>query len=293
MKKDSVIGSFIGLAVGDALGTTVEFMPRGTFSPVTTIVGGGPFELKAGEWTDDTSMAVCLAQSIVAGSEFNPEDVLARFFRWYQLGENSPKGYCFDIGGTTASGIQAWLRSGTYINNTGARSAGNGGIMRLAPAAMANHKDSALAGEWARDQSATTHGATECVDSADFLARYLVNLYNGVDIKPIEGTWCKSVNKIVTQDYRGVDSDEIESSGYVIHTLQAALWAVANSSSFKEAVLLAVNLGNDADTVGAVTGQIAGALYGLKDIPQEWVDVLYKKNELLELAEKLYDLGER
>ena len=292
MTQDRVTGSLVGLAVGDALGTTIEFQKRDSYAPVTDIVGGGPFNLRAGDWTDDTSMALCLAESLISsGAELDADDLLSRFYDWYQDGHNSVKDYCFDIGGTTSTGIMRWRRSGSTVNNTDALSAGNGGIMRLAPAAMISWTDADRAAAVARGQSATTHASPECLDSADFLARYLVNLYQGADIRPASGQWCDSVQRIAETDYTGVSRDSISSSGYVIDTLEAAVWAVANSNDFESAVLLAVNLGHDSDTVGAVTGQIAGAVWGQSGISAHWVEKITWIDRIQKLSLELYRHG--
>lgn len=286
MIKDRAMGSLIGLAVGDALGTTIEFKERDTYVPVVDIVGGGPFGLKPGEWTDDTSMALCLADSLLT-DEFDADYLLSRFNDWYTSGLYSVKGRCFDIGATTRSGITAWAKNGTVEHNYEEWDSGNGGIMRLAPAAMKFYDNADWAARIAVAQSSTTHASILCLDSAEFLARYLVNLYNGLDVRPMDGVWCKEVQDIVTTDYMGVSRDDIASSGYVVHTLEAAVWAVANTDNFKDAVLLAVNLGEDADTVGAVAGQIAGAKWGLSSIPVEWVERLAMRDVLMDRAERL------
>ena len=292
MTEDRVTGSLVGLAVGDALGTTIEFQSRDSYTPVTDIVGGGPFNLRPGDWTDDTSMALCLAESLISTApDLDADDLLSVFYRWYQQGHNSVKGHCFDIGGTTSSGIMRWRRQGSVVNNTDAHSAGNGGIMRLAPAAMISWSDADRASEIARGQSATTHASPECLDSADFLARYLVNLYQGADIRPVSDRWCESVQRIAETDYTGVSRDSISSSGYVIDTLEAAVWATTNANDFESAVLLAVNLGHDADTVGAVTGQIAGAIWGQSGIPAHWVKQITWIDRIQQLALELYRHG--
>ena len=290
--QNRVIGSLVGLAIGDALGTTIEFSPRDTYSHVTDIVGGGPFNLNPGEWTDDTSMALCLAESLIANNgEVDANHLLSLFYNWYSKGYNSVKGYCFDIGGTTAVGITRWHRFGTTCHNKEKDSSGNGGIMRLAPAAMVSWNNLHKASTLAISQSETTHASKNCVDSAEFLAQYLVSLYQGSDQRPYQSNWCNAVRGIACEDFSKLTRNQINSSGYVISTLEAAVWAVANSSSFKEALLLAVNLGHDSDSVGAVAGQIAGAKWGLSEIPVEWVAKLAWRDRILELSESLYLLG--
>jgi ADP-ribosyl-[dinitrogen reductase] hydrolase len=132
-------GCLLGLAVGDALGTTLEFKPPGTFTPITDMLGGGPFNLKPGQWTDDTSLALCLAESLIECRGFNPKDQMERYVRWWKEGHLSSTGTCFDIGNTTRAALSAFLKTGNPMSGpTDAYSAGNGSLMRLAPARLRN-----------------------------------------------------------------------------------------------------------------------------------------------------------
>ena len=166
MHEDRIVGSLLGLAVGDALGTTVEFQARGSFSPVTDMVGGGVFRLAPGQWTDDTSMALCIAASLVETGAYDPRDQLARFVRWYRDGYLSSTGRCFDIGNQTLTALGEFETTGEpYRTAAGGRSAGNGSLMRLAPVAMAFCDDLEAAGRFCADSSRTTHSAVECVEA--------------------------------------------------------------------------------------------------------------------------------
>lgn len=288
--KDRLYGSFLGLAVGDAVGTTVEFRSRDTFEPVTDMVGKGPFNLPAGYFTDDTSMALCLAESLIEYPLLDRNDLLGRFSKWYREGVNSPTGRCFDIGTTTRSAIVNWENTGSVQNNTGPWDAGNGSIMRLAPAVIKYHHDTDMAVSVAIMQSETTHGSVEACDSCDLLARVLLTAYATDDKNAVlnidsQDYWADSVKNILTT--LNVSRDEVKSSGYVIHTLHAALWCFKNTDNFRDAILLATNLGDDADTVAAVTGQIAGAFYGMSGIPTLWLDTLYETERFIELVDKL------
>lgn len=288
--KDKLLGSFLGLAIGDAVGTTVEFRARDTFEPVTDMVGKGPFNLPAGYFTDDTSMALCLAESLIENPELDRDDLLSRFSKWYREGVNSPTGRCFDIGTTTRSAIVNWEKTGSVLNNTGPWDAGNGSIMRLSPAVIKYHNDSDRAIATAIMQGETTHGSVEACDSCDLLARVLLTAYSTTDKNAVlnidaQSHWSDSVKNILTT--LDVSRDEVKSSGYVIHTLHAALWCFKNTDNFRDAILLATNLGEDADTVAAVTGQIAGAYYGMSGIPIMWLDKLYETGRFIELVDKL------
>lgn len=271
---DRAVGALLGLAVGDAVGTTVEFKRRGSFPPVTDMVGGGPFGLKPGEWTDDTSMALCLADSLVATKgELDPADLMRRFVGWWRRGENSVTGRCFDIGNATQAALRRFEETGESLaGSDDEHSAGNGSIMRLAPAALVALTDENRAAATARLQSETTHAAAECLDASEWLARVLVRAIGGAGEAALSTPFAHgSVAEIARGAWRRKEAADILSSGYVIHTLDASIWAVGTSASFEESVLKAVNLGDDADSVGAVTGQIAGAIWGRSAIPGSWL----------------------
>ncbi|MEO1274016.1 MAG: ADP-ribosylglycohydrolase family protein [Pseudomonadota bacterium] len=273
MTEDRLIGAFLGLAIGDALGATLEFAPRDTHPLVTEMVGG-PWNMPPGGWTDDTSMALCLAESLLAHPEFDTRDLMNRFVNWWRWGYKSHTGACFDIGATTQTALQKYELSGEPLaGSTDPASAGNGSIMRLAPVALAFHRDPERAKHIAAAQSATTHGAQECLDACRDLC--------GILIAEAEG------RRSVTSD---LSRDQVRSTGYVRHTMEAAAWAVATTDSFADAVIAAVNLGDDADTVGAVAGQIAGARYGAASIPQSWRDALLWREEIESLAKRLISL---
>ncbi len=288
-------GALMGLAAGDAVGTTVEFLPRGGFPPVTDMIGGGPFRLEPGQWTDDTTMALCLAESLLVDSDLSPDDLMARFDQWVENGYNSSTGRCFDIGNTTLAALGRFKRTGNpYAGEANARAAGNGSIMRLAPVPIRWWHDSAKAEAISRKQSLTTHAAPEAVDACALLTRIITSAIQGHQrdkaLSPqVDPHWQPAIRAIAAGDWRSKKEPDISSTGYVVHTLEAALWAVATTTTFEGAILRAVNLGHDADTVGAVAGQIAGALYGLDAIPQHWVAQLYRGQDLLALANQLFD----
>lgn len=290
MDKDRLYGAFLGLAVGDAVGTTVEFRERDTFPPVTDMVGGGPFNLPVGYWTDDTSMALCLADSIIAQGGLDEQDVLTRFVDWYTNGYNSSTGRCFDIGTTTVTSLRYFRDKGTLVNNTQPRAAGNGSIMRLAPVVIAQYNDPDQAYSDAVIQSRTTHASEECIESCVMLTNVLLNAFNAKTKDEVFNIYVRPIDSVKNIMNRlEVTRDEVRSTGYVIDTLHAALWAFKNTDNFKDAILLATNLGHDADTVAAVTGQIAGAYYGMKGIPIDWLDKLYQTERFIKLVDELTD----
>lgn len=292
--RDRALGCFLGLAVGDALGTTLEFRARGSFTPLTDMVGGGPFGLRPGEWTDDTSLALCLAESLLHDPALDPADLAARFLRWYRQGENSSTGACFDIGIATRAALERFERTGEALaGDTSPRAAGNGSIMRLAPVAVRHWPRPAEAERVAERQSAVTHATPVAVAGCALLARVLCGLIAGegrAALLPAQNRgWPPRIRAIAAGRWRGLPASRISSSGYVVDTLEAALWAVDGAEGFQDAVLRAVNLGEDADTVGAVAGQVAGALWGAAAIPARWLQRLHDGDRLRRLGLTLAD----
>ena len=287
---DRACGALLGLAVGDALGTTLEFTRRDSHPRLTEMTGRGPFGLKPGQWTDDTSMALALADSLLQCGRFEAADVMGRFLAWWRQGRYSCTGACFDIGNTTAAALARFERTGDPMaGSTDEREAGNGSLMRLAPAVLHGLRDEALMLQVAREQSRTTHGAPQAVDGCAYAALMMrdaiLGLGDPLRPRPFEGH--ATIAGVAAGSFRHKTRQQIESSGYVVHTLEAALWAVATTTSFEEALIEAVNLARDADTVGAVTGQIAGAIYGLSAIPQRWLAPLAWRDEIEDTARRL------
>lgn len=293
-RRDRARGALLGLAIGDAVGTTLEFRQRDSYAPLDDMIGGGPFGLAAGQWTDDTSMALCLADSLLARGDLDEHDLMRRFVRWWRDGENSPTGQCFDIGITTREALRRFESSGDPVaGDTGERTAGNGSIMRLAPVALFWHRDDGRARAAARRQGATTHRHPATLDACDWLAASLVEAMRtgsrGAALAAGTTVATPEIASVLAGSWRTKRRDDISSSGYVVHTLEAALWAVGHASDFRDAVLRAVNLGDDADSVGAVAGQIAGAIWGASAIPPEWRQRLAWRAHIETLADALYE----
>ena len=293
--RDRSRGAFVGLACGDALGTTVEFKAPGTFTPITDLVGGGPFGLEPGEWTDDTSMALCLAESLIERGGFDPVDQLERYVRWWREGHLSSTGRCFDIGNQTSAALSAFERTGSPDTaRSDEWSAGNGSIMRLAPVPIACAPDIESAIEYSGRSSMTTHPRAECVDACRYIGALIAAAIAGVpkDQLLAAGFWHwgelhPAVKEVGRGSYRDLDPPYIQGGRHVVRCLEAALWALHRSDSFEEGVLLAVNLGDDADTTGAVYGQLAGAIYGESTIPQRWREKLAMRELIVEYADRL------
>ena len=299
---DRYRGALLGLAAGDALGTTLEFKPPGTFEPVVDIAGGGPFGLAAGEWTDDTSMALCLAESLIETGGFDPKDQMKRYVSWWRNGHLSSTGHCFDIGGTVSSALYRFERDGNpFSGSTDPHSAGNGSIMRLAPVPLRYAGNAEEAIQLSAESSRTTHGTVAAVDACRYLGGLIVGAVQGGSKEtlladhytPAAGGWesqclTPKIAAIASGSFKDKNPPEIKGTGYVVESLEAALWAFHNSASFREGALLAVNLGDDADTTGAIYGQLAGAFYGVSGIPEGWRDRLAMRELLLDYADKLY-----
>lgn len=296
-------GGILGLAVGDALGAAVEFKAPGTFQPVTGMRGGGPFDLRPGEWTDDTSMAACLAESHIARRSFDAHDQMDRYRQWYRAGYWSSRDQCFDIGNTTRAAIERFERSGQPLaGSTDPRTAGNGSIMRLAPVPLYFNRDLAEAVAMSAKSSLTTHAAETCLDACRLLGGLIVGAVQGIEknallsedyARSIElaagKAFCDPIADLASGSFQRRDPPEIRGTGYVVTSLEAALWAFARGEDFSDAVLRAVNLGDDADTTGAISGQLAGAYYGFPGIPRDWIEQLAWKKQLIRLSEHLYD----
>ena len=308
-------GCLLGLAVGDALGTTLEFKPPASFEPIEDMVGGGPFGLAPGEWTDDTSMALCLAESLIEKRGFDPADQMQKYLRWYKEGHMSPTGECFDIGNATRAALERFERTGgPYSGSTDPKSAGNGSIMRLAPVALfyvridyqspAPYPEVSVI-ERSGGSSRTTHGARTAVDACRYLGALIAGAVNGASKEEILSEryspvgceyWdhhplVEEVERVASGSFKRREPPEIRGRTYVVGSLEAAMWAFYKSNSFREGALLAVNLGDDADTTGAVYGQLAGAYYGESGIPKPWRLRLAHCLLIEHFAERLFTLA--
>ncbi len=303
--RDRYQGSLLGLAVGDAVGTTLEFKTPGSFAPIKDMVGGGPFQLNVGEWTDDTSMALCLAASLIEQKGFDVRDQMERYLRWRDEGYMSSNGICFDIGGTVSAALSLFKETGNpFAGSTHPNTAGNGSIMRLAPVPLfyASHPGEAL--EKSAVSSCTTHGAGTAIDACRYFSGLIVGAVHGVSKEDLLSSFyspipnyrqqqflVSEIAEIAAGSFKKRQPPEIRGTGYVVKSLEAALWAFYHSDSFREGCLLAVNLGDDADTTGAVYGQLAGAFYGVSGIPEQWRTRLAHFSLIESLADQLFELA--
>lgn len=305
---DKFKGALIGLAAGDALGVPLEFQPPGSFEPVSHMQGGGVFGLNPGEWTDDTSMALCLAHSLTAKKGFDAKDQAESYLRWYKEGFLSCKGVCFDIGVTTRQALMEFEKTGNPFSGPDhPHSAGNGSIMRLAPVPMLYYRCPETAIEKSGESSKITHRTREAVDGCRLMGGIIAGALSGIDKETllssmycpvnVKDYWnknplCDSITQIAEGSYKWKNPPEIKGSGYVVKSLEAALWAFYNTNTFEDGCLKAVNLGDDADTTGAVYGQIAGAYYGLNNIPKKWTQKIAQIELIEKYAEELFALSQ-
>ncbi len=288
-------GALLGLACGDAVGTTVEFKPRGSFQPLTDMVGGGPFHLKPGQWTDDTSMALCLAESLLTKNGFNAADQMGRYLNWWQWGYLSSTGECFDIGTTVSQALAQYQQTAEpFAGSTDPYSAGNGSLMRLAPVVLFYFPDARQIQSFAADSSRTTHAAPEAIECCQLFAGLIARALEGAtkaDLRQSSSAKFSQpkVKAMARGDYLGKTEVDIKGSGYSVQSLEAALWCFQQTDSFAAAILLAANLGDDADTTAAITGQLAGAYYGVRGIPEHWLERLHDSEEIAATADRLLD----
>jgi len=296
--QDRSRGALLGLAIGDAIGTTLEFRPPGSFRPLTDMVGGGHFCLKKGYWTDDTSMALCLGHSLVDCQRFDATDQMQRYCDWLDNGYMSSIGTCFDVGVTVSSALRRFQKNGNpYAGAKSRWSSGNGSIMRLAPIAIACAHDVAAAQRLAAASSRTTHAAPLCLDSCGLLATMLIQLLRGHGKSGLQATDYAASSHEVEQlqggHWQQKSYQQLKGTGYVIDSLEAALWCFYHTDNYADCVLAAANLGNDADTTAAVAGQLAGACYGYAAIRPAWREALHREAEICQLADQLFALDQQ
>lgn len=297
--RDRAVGALLGLAVGDAVGTTLEFAPPGSFEPIDDLVGGGPFRLAPGQWTDDTSMALCLAESILDVGDLDLADQLRRYVLWHRHGHLSSTGTCFDIGITTRQQLDRFARTGVPVDpHVDDDACANGSLMRLAAVPIRWHADLAVAAERSGESSRTTHPAARPVDACRLLGAVVAALIQGAswDEVTAAGFWRwgdlhPAIAALAAGSWRGKEPPAIRGSGYCVASLEAALWAVDGARDLRAAVLRAANLGDDADTTAAIAGQLAGARWGAAAVPVAWRATITLRERIEAMAGGLFDAG--
>lgn len=304
MKEDSIKAALFGLAVGDAVGVPAEFRSRQGLkqNPVVDMQGYGSHNQPPGTWSDDSSLSFCLAEALCDGFDLNK--IAGNFIRWRYDGWWTPHGDVFDIGITTSAAI-GHLTTGTRPDLAGGfdeSENGNGSLMRILPLLFyVQHKPVAERYRLTEQVSSITHGHIRSVIACFYYLEYARLLLEGMDkteayqtVKPVVKDYLHSqrinkeeiskFNRLLEGDVWEAEEDAVQSSGYVLHSLEASLWCLLTTGNYKEAVLKAVNLGQDTDTTGAITGGLAGLLYGFKSIPADWLAVLARKEDIEALA---------
>lgn len=288
--KNKIMGGIVGHVVGDALGVPVEFTSRAhcKANPVTGMRGYGTYNQPAGTWSDDSSMLFATMESLVLNKCFIRSDMMNRFYRWAMHGAYTPHGVAFDIGGTTRTAIARWAVGREECGLSDEKSNGNGSLMRILPFAigLAN-------GEIIWCASAMTHAHMRSI-AACFLYSSIVQcvmadmpLADAIKLAMAKYAGAPEIEHYARlNNLQDLTEDEIRSSGYVVDTLEAALWCALTTDNYKDCVLKAVNLGEDTDTIGAIAGGLAGVMYGFDAIPAEWVNALQRKEYVLDMANK-------
>ncbi|MBI2578971.1 MAG: ADP-ribosylglycohydrolase family protein [Candidatus Aenigmarchaeota archaeon] len=309
MKKDCILSGLIGLCVGDALGVPVEFKSRDELSknPVESMIGNGTYNQLAGTWSDDSSLTFCLAESLCTGYDLN--DLSLKFCRWLNEGYWTPYGKVFDVGISTKKAIQN-LCNGKEPTRSGGNKEqdnGNGSLMRILPIAFfTNDMYVSTMVKVVEEVSSLTHRHNRSIIACSAYVFIANNIIRGKNKKEAfrllrlnlpflfskekgeeYNNELKHFKRILDKDFFNLPAEKINSSGYVIDTLEAAFWCFMNNDNYKDTVLSAVNLGEDTDTVAAIAGGLAGIYYGINNIPKEWIDAIARKKEIIYLAKKL------
>ncbi len=304
---EKVKSVLFGVAVGDALGVPVEFNSRQNIrkNPVTDMIGYGTYNLPPGTFSDDSSLSFCLAEALT--QEFNLNTIGQNFVKWCYNNFWTPRGKVFDIGIATSQAIHR-LANGERPDLAGGfevSSNGNGSLMRISPLLFyLLDKPISKRYEITKQVSSITHGHIRSVISCFYYLEFARQLFYQVDKFKIYENLQKEISehlnslsinqtevalfdRLLKDNIHEQTEENIFSSGYVLHTLEASIWCLLTTDNYKDAVLKAVNLGEDTDTTGAVTGGLAGLLYGQENIPKEWIDTLARRNDIEELAERL------
>lgn len=295
--RDRFLGALLGLAAGDALAAATQSRHRGTFSPVGDLLGGGPFDLPRGAWSDDTAMALCLAESLAERGGFDVRDQVERYLRWQQEGHLSATGQCVGITPSVARALATaqWRRQ-LYSGSHDPQRLDAEPLARLTPVVMCYFGNAAEAVRLAGESARPTCQAPLVIDACRLFGAMLHAALSGADkaavLAPAEGCWGgqplrPQVQAIAAGSYRGKTAARIRSGGDILYVLEAVLWAFEGGRDFREAVLLAANLGGDSDVVTSACGALAGAHYGVQSIPAVWRSRLAGADRIVELSERL------
>lgn len=300
-------GVVLGHAVADALGVPVEFCSRQELSdrPVATMLGFGSYPVPAGSWSDDTSMSLCALDCLAKG-EIDYDEIMQNFGKWYYDGEFTPAGEMFDVGNTCSLAIHNYHDAGCTWKECGLddeQSNGNGSLMRIHPFVLYAYCKMMPLKDWEPmiyEASALTHAHERSQLGCGIYAYILMHLLADPNTGAVNTALKRAelhyqehkefsrYARIFSDDFAELDVNEIRSSGYVVDTLEAAVWCLLTTNNYKDCVLKAVNLGGDTDTVAAVAGGLAGALYGYDAIPDEWLNTLIRREYIEDMCERAY-----
>ncbi|MGI9653457.1 ADP-ribosylglycohydrolase family protein [Chryseobacterium sp. RLHN22] len=306
--ENIVKAGIFGVCIGDALGVPVEFKTRELLKsfPVENMREFGSWNQPKGTWSDDSSLTLCIAEQLTKG--YDLEKIGENFVKWVKYGHWTAHGRLFDIGGTTRHSIARLMKgeSARFSGNIFEEDNGNGSLMRTLPLAfyLKDVENIEKLYQTVKEVSSITHGhfrsvfacfiyvifAIELIKRKDKKEAYHHTQKTALEFAENQGFNLKEVqlfDRVLKNDISEYNEDTISSGGYVLHSLEASLWCFLNSASYSEAVLKAVNLGEDTDTTGAITGGIAGIYYGFESIPEEWTNVLARKNDIENLCIKL------
>ncbi len=306
--KNRIKGTLFGIAIGDALGVPVEFISRADLKkrPVKEMIGHGTHNQSIGTWSDDSSLAFCLTEVIT--SEYDINKIAQNFIKWYYYSYWTARGEVFDIGNSTKIAIERLVagKKPELAGPVDENSNGNGSLMRIMPLLFCLYGMPVRKRfDMVKDVSSITHGHIRSVIACFYLLEFgslILEGFNKFEAYNILKSNFSSVllsfyvsdkeisnlERLLNNNIYDIKENQIKSSGYVIDTLEASIWSILTTNNFRDAVLKAVNLGNDADTTGAVTGGLAGLIYGFRDIPIEWVRSLAKNSEINDLSERMY-----
>ncbi|WIH82042.1 ADP-ribosylglycohydrolase family protein [Brachyspira pilosicoli] len=310
--ENKLKSAILGLAVGDALGVPYEFISRDIIkkNPCKDMIGYGTHNKKAGTWSDDTSLTLCLLDNL-NNKNINYNDIMNSFVLWYDNGKYTADGHIFDIGITTSDAINNY-KSGKNPIKCGLSdeySNGNGSLMRILPIAFYIKKyfnsqlfENSEVINIIYNVSSLTHSHKRSLIACIIYTAIALNLINDMNIeesinKALKDSFdyyknekeLNNYKRIFDSDFKKINDVKIESSGYVVHTLEASIWILLNTSNYEDAVLKSVNFGDDTDTTAAVTGGLAGLYYGIDNIPSKWIDILVNKELIINICNKFFD----
>lgn len=303
--RERLFATLYGGIIGDLMGVPVEFKKRGTFH-VEDVIGYGTYNQPPGTWSDDTSLTLCLVENMIEKGD--TRSLMDKFVRYMEQGYLTPFGEMFDIGITTADAVSSYKKGvlPEHCGKTGEFDNGNGTLMRIAPLVfvLINEGDFNKRKALVQQYTMITHGHPRSIVGSIIYIELLLSLYrnNSLEFALNEvfnllqnnlqhelHTELNAYSRIFDENFLSISEDEIKSSGYIVHSLEAAIWSVGHASTFKEAILKAVNLGEDTDTIAAITGALAGMCHQMNGIPEDWLNAIVKKQEIDDLIEAFYE----